>query len=70
MGEMFPPFIHLLVLLAFLQALTMHLIPNFPHLDQARWVAVALVALKFLVDMLFMRIGLPFREILERKPTA
>lgn len=57
MGELMRVFVHLLVLLAFLQALTMHLIPKYPQLNQAVWVAVAVVALKFLVDLLFARAG-------------
>jgi Family of unknown function (DUF6498) len=57
MGEMMSPFVHLLILLAFLQALTMHLIPRFPQLNQAMWVAIALVILKFMVDMLFSKIN-------------
>lgn len=57
MGELARPFVHMLVLLAFLQALTMHLIPKYPQLNQAMWVAIALVVLKFMVDMLFARIG-------------
>ena len=65
-GELMIPFVHLLVLLAFLQALTMHLIPKFPQLNQAMWVALALVVLKFIVDSLFARLRQPFREVFER----
>lgn len=50
-------FIHLLILLAFLMAITMHLIPRFPQLNQVLWVAIAVVVLKFLVDLLFAKIG-------------
>ncbi len=64
-AELMAPFVHLLVLLAFLQALTMHLIPRYPQLDQATWVAVALVVLKFAVDMLFAQIGKPLRQSLQ-----
>ena len=58
-AEVMGPFVHLLLLLALLQALTMHLIPRYPQLDQATWVAVALVVLKFVVDMLFAQIRKP-----------
>ena len=67
-AELMRSFAHLLVLMAFLQALTMHLIPKYPQLDQAVWVAVALVVLKFIVDMLFARIGKPLRDALAARP--
>lgn len=67
MGELARPFMHMLVLLAFLQALTMHLIPKYPQLNQAMWVAIALVVLKFIVDMLFARIGKPLQQTFERE---
>lgn len=66
-AELMRSFVHLLVLLAFLQALTMHLIPKYPELDQAVWVAVALVVLKFIVDMLFARINKPLQDALAEK---
>ena len=47
------PFIHVLVILAFLQGFTEHLLPSFPNLNQAVWGIVALVVIKFLVDLLF-----------------
>jgi Family of unknown function (DUF6498) len=46
-------FIHVLVILAFLQLFTKHLIPSYPNLDQAVWGIVALVLVKFFVDLLF-----------------
>lgn len=51
--ELVRTLVHLLVLLALLMAVTMHLLPRFPQLEQARWVAVAIVVLKFVVDGLF-----------------
>lgn len=62
-SELMRPFIQLLVLLAFLQALTMHLIPRYPQLNQAVWVAVALVLLKFVVDALFAQIGKQMKDV-------
>lgn len=47
------PFLHVWIILAILQAFTRHLLPKYPNLDQAVWGIVALVILKFLVDMLF-----------------
>ena len=49
------------------ELITMHLIPKFPELDQAVWVAVALVVLKFIVDMLFARVGKPLRDALSKQ---
>ena len=60
-GELADVFIHLLILLAFLQAITMHLIPRYPQLNQSLWVAIAMVVLKFLVDLLFAKIGQPMK---------
>ena len=62
-GELSGVFIHLLILLAFLMAVTMHLIPRYPQLNQALWVAIAVVVIKFLVDLLFAKIGQPMKAI-------
>jgi len=66
-GELAGVFIHLLILLSFLQAITMHLIPRYPQLNQALWVAIALVVLKFLVDLLFAKIGQPMKIIFSKQ---
>lgn len=66
MGELMSSFIHLLVLLGLLMALTMHLIPKFPQLNQALWVGVSIVVLKFIVDMLFSKIREPFKDVFEK----
>ena len=55
MNEMIP-FIHLWILLAFLQALTKHLIPAYPQLNQVMWTGISLVTLKFITDNFFARI--------------
>jgi len=62
-GELSGVFIHLLILLAFLMAITMHLIPRYPQLNQALWVAIAVVVIKFLVDLLFAKIGQPMKAL-------
>ena len=62
-GELSGVFIHLLILLAFLMAVTMHLIPRYPQLNQALWVAIAVVVIKFLFDLLFAKIGQPMKAI-------
>jgi hypothetical protein len=63
--ELMMPFVHLLVLLSFLMALTMHLIPKFPQLNQAVWLAISIVVLKFLMDMFFAKIKKPQKEVFE-----
>lgn len=45
-------FMHVLTILAFLQLFTVHLIPSYPNLNQAVWGIVALVLVKFFVDLL------------------
>ena len=54
------PFIHVLTILAVLQAFTQHLLPSFPNLNQAVWGVVALVLVKFFVDLLFNFFQNPF----------
>jgi hypothetical protein len=66
MGELMSCFTHLLVLLALIMALSMHLIPKFPELNQALWVGASVVVIKFVVDMLFSKINKPFREVFEK----
>ncbi len=66
-GELILGFAHVLFILALLQVLTMHLIPKYPSLNQAVWVTVALVVIKFLVDSLFLRINKPFQALVSRK---
>jgi hypothetical protein len=55
MGELMQTMVHILILLALLMVLAMHLIPAFPQLDQAKWVGVAVVLTKFVVDLGFSR---------------
>lgn len=55
-GELMQPLAHMLVLLAMIMPITMHLLPSYPDLDQARYVALTVVVVKFLGDMLFTRI--------------
>ncbi len=66
MGELMSVFIHLLVLLSLIMVLAMHLIPKFPQLNQALWMCVSVVAIKFIVDMLFSKIREPFKEVFEK----
>jgi Family of unknown function (DUF6498) len=56
-SELMVTFMHLLILIALLMVVTQHLIPRFPHLNQAMWVGVAVVTLKFLIDLLFSGFG-------------
>jgi Family of unknown function (DUF6498) len=68
-GELMLPFVHLLILLGLLQVLTMHLIPTYPELNQAVWVAVALVVLKFIIDLLFSKINQPVKALFDKNQT-
>jgi hypothetical protein len=45
----------------------MHLIPRYPQLNQALWVAIAVVVLKFLVDLLFAKIGQPMKIMFSKQ---
>jgi hypothetical protein len=56
--EMIKTFVHLLVMLAFLMVITMHLLPAFPAWSKAKWVAIAVVIVKFCADWLFTRVNL------------
>lgn len=60
-GELMRTLVHLLVLLALLMVLAMHLIPAYPQLNQAKWVGVSVVVVKFAVDWLFTRFGKPIQ---------
>jgi hypothetical protein len=55
-GEMMQSLLHLLVLLVLMMPITMHLLPEYPHLDRARYVALTVVVVKFLGDTLFSRV--------------
>ncbi|MBL7825950.1 MAG: hypothetical protein JNJ57_04920 [Saprospiraceae bacterium] len=57
MSELMAGFIHVLVLLCLIMPITMHLLPKYPQLNQALWVGVAVVVVKFMVDRLFVKSG-------------
>ena len=57
MNELMRTLVHLLILLALLMPLTMHLIPAYPELNQAWWVGITVVLVKFVVDWSFNRLG-------------
>lgn len=62
-GEVFGTFAHLMILLAFLMALTMHFIPSQPGLNAAKWTAMAIILVKFGVDWAFLGFGNPFSKL-------
>ncbi|MCC6411053.1 MAG: hypothetical protein IT270_05315 [Saprospiraceae bacterium] len=62
-GELMLPLVQLLILLALLMPITMHLLPKYPQLNQARYVAVAVVLVKFVVDSIFSRYKAEVKEI-------
>ena len=55
-AEVIKTFVHLLVILTFLMVITMHLLPIFPEWNNAKWVAIAVVIVKFCADWLFNRV--------------
>ncbi len=63
-NELISTFAYLLVMLGFLQVFTMHLIPNYPQLEQSKWIAVAVVVVKLGMDVLFMKLS-PFVRVME-----
>ena len=60
-GELMSSFVYLLMLLCLIMALTMHLLPRFPELNQAMWTGIAVLAVKFLVD--WVRAGVSGRSV-------
>jgi hypothetical protein len=46
-------FFHVLIILGILKIFTGFVLPNFPNIDQAVWGIVALILVKFMVDLLF-----------------
>lgn len=55
-GEMMQSLMHLVFVLALIMPVTMHILPAYPHLDAARWVALTVVIVKFLGDTVFARV--------------
>ncbi|MBI5915052.1 MAG: hypothetical protein HY842_06715 [Bacteroidetes bacterium] len=64
-GELMSTFVYLLVLLCLIMVVTMHLLPKFPALNQSLWVGLAVVGIKFGVDLLFWKVKRVKPEILE-----
>lgn len=55
-GEMGVPLMHMLVMLCMIMPITMHLLPNYPHLETARYVALTVAVVKFVGDTIFTRL--------------
>jgi Family of unknown function (DUF6498) len=56
MEEAASTFVYLLVMLCLLMAVTMHLIPAYPQLNQSLWTGLAVVLIKFIVDIAAKRV--------------
>lgn len=54
-SELMKTFLHLMFVLVLLMVLNMHLIPAYPDMNQAKWVGLAVVLVKFVVDLGFSR---------------
>ena len=61
-GELMPAFVYLLILLAIIMVITQHLLPKYPGADQALWTGLAVVGVKFAVDLLFAGFRKPLRD--------
>lgn len=55
-GEMMAPLLHLLVVLCMIMPITAYLLPNYPHLDATRYVALTVAAVKFIGDTILIRL--------------
>lgn len=52
-SELMAGILHILVLLCLIMPITMHLLPKYPQLNQALWVGVTVLVVKFIVDRIF-----------------
>lgn len=64
-GEMYASLAHVLVLLVIIMPITQHLLPKYPHLDRAVWVAGTVVVAKFLCDLVYTRYQDSMREFIK-----
>lgn len=67
MAEWMHTFAYMVVVLSLLMALTMHLIPSYPQLSDAKWVAGAVVSVKFIVDWIWGKFGKMLGDALSEK---
>lgn len=56
-NELMATFVHFLILLALIMPITMHLLPKYPQLEQAKWVGLTVIGVKFLLDLGFSKAG-------------
>lgn len=63
-AEMGLSLLHLLLVLTMIMPITMHLLPAYPDLDQARYVALTVLAVKFLGDVCFNRYQEPAKAVM------
>lgn len=67
MSELMHTFAYMVVLLSLLMVLTMHFIPNYTQLSEAKWVAGAVVLVKFIVDVIWGKYGKLLDDMLSEK---
>lgn len=56
-NELMATFLHFFMLLVLIMPITMHLLPKYPQLEQAKWVGLTVIGVKFLLDFGFSRVG-------------
>jgi hypothetical protein len=56
-GELMSTFLHILLLLCLIMPITMHLLPKYPEYNNAKWVGLSVLLIKFLVDSAYSRIS-------------
>lgn len=66
-AELIHTFAYMVVLLSLLMVLTMHLIPSYPQLSDAKWIAGAVVLVKFVVDGIWGKFGKTIADALSEK---
>lgn len=66
-AELMHTFAYMVVLLSLLMVLTMRLIPSYPSLSDAKWVAGAVVLVKFVTDRLWDQFGQFLADALSEK---
>lgn len=67
MAELMHTFAYMVVLLSLLMVLTMYFIPNYTQFSEAKWVAGAVVLVKFIVDLIWGKYGQLLEDMLSEK---
>lgn len=66
-SELMVTFVRILIILALIMPVTMHLLPKYPQLEQAKWVGITVVMIKFILDT---RLGRLSKHIINKEITS